>query len=76
MKVASVWGNLFFVLNAYHSLGTDYTDFTDKLVFTFTKNRVNPCNPCQKKEVDMYFDFTFASSDFQLKKYYLMQLKK
>ena len=27
-------------------LGTDYTDFTDKLVFTFTKNRVNPCNPC------------------------------
>ena len=23
-------------------LGTDYTDVTDKLVFTSTKNRVNP----------------------------------
>ena len=28
-----------------------------------------------KKRVH-HFDFTFASSDFQLKKYYLMQLKK
>ena len=26
-------------------LGTDYTDCTEKLMFTYTKNRVNPCNP-------------------------------
>ena len=24
-------------------LGTDYTE---KLMFTYTKNNVNPCNPC------------------------------
>ena len=29
-------------------LGTDYTDITDKRVFSYTKNRVNPCNPCLK----------------------------
>ena len=22
------------------------TDCTEKLMFTYTKNRVNPCNPC------------------------------
>ena len=31
-------------------LGTDYTDFTDQIVFSYTKNRVNPCNPCLKNK--------------------------
>ena len=51
-------------INAYHSFRHGLHGFfrfaqqlvTDKLVFTFTKNRVNPCNPCQKKEVDVHFD--------------------
>ena len=40
-------------------LGTDYTDFTDKLVFTSTKNRVNPCNLRMKnlfRHTLFYFD--------------------
>ena len=35
-------------------LGTDYTDFTDKVMYKrIYKNRVNPCNPCLKKWMRM-----------------------
>ena len=29
-------------------------DFTDNMVFTYTKNRVNPCNPCLKTKISEY----------------------
>ena len=32
------------------------TDYTEKLMFTYTKNRVNPCNPCLNYK--MRFDLT------------------
>ena len=31
------------------------TDLTDKLVFTSTKNRVNPCNPCLKNDKRYFY---------------------
>ena len=46
-------------------LGTDYTDVTDKLVFTSTKNRVNPRNPCLRKDKSGYSSFyQYASVSF------------